>query len=169
MGCKGSCPKKEEGCPYPHHPPEKIRRREKPSKICYKELKMKNSCGRDKCPFQHDFDDKLRKDEAFLRRIREEKLRRAGKCVNEYRETGSCHNGVDCTFSHVISDEERNDPQLRKKMDELWAKIRARKKPLANNDSENQHGHKWADQENQMETLVSLFIEKLQGMRKQHT
>lgn len=169
MGCKGSCPKKEEGCPYPHQPPEKLRRREKPSKICYKELKMKNSCGRDKCPFQHEFDDKLRKDETFLRRIREEKLKRAGKCVNEYRETGSCHNGVDCTFSHVISDEERNDPQLRKKMDELWAKIRARKKPLANNDSKNQQGHKWANQENQMETLVSLFIEKLQGMRKQHT
>ena len=84
-------------------------------------------------------------------------------------ETGSCRNGAECTFSHVISDEERNDPRVREKMDKLWVKIRAQKKSLAVIDSGNHQGHKTVDQENQMEALVSLFIEKLQGMRKQHT
>ena len=54
-------------------------------------------------------------------------------------------------------------------MDELWVKIRAKKKPLAIIDRGNHQGHKKVDQENQMEALVSLFIEKLQGMRKQYT
>ena len=42
------------------------------------------------------------------------------KCVFEYMDPGSCKNGSTCSFSHIFSSEERNDSELRKKMNSRW-------------------------------------------------
>ena len=46
-----------------------------------------------------------------------EKEKKRGKCINEYREEGSCRKGKDrCRFSHDISPAERADPETQLKM-----------------------------------------------------
>ena len=136
------------------------------SRICYKELHSKGSCT-GVCNFDHEFDDRLRTDEAFLKRIREEKLSRAGKCVNEYRETGSCRNGVDCTFSHIISDEERENPEFKQKMEDKWNKMRHKKSPSKREERSQKDEH--VIQEKEIEDLVSIFLDKLKERVKRHT
>ena len=75
----------------------------------------------------------MRDNEAFRRKIREEKLNRAGKCVFEYMAPGSCSKGSHCTFGHIISEEEKNNLEMRRKMEEIWAKLGANRsrKPAA--------------------------------------
>ena len=86
--------------------------------ICFKEFSEKQSCPYgDECHFDHKFPDALRQDPKVASRIKEEREKKASKCVNEYHEKGSCKIGEKlCRFSHNITQDELDDPSMQLKM-----------------------------------------------------
>ena len=57
-----------------------------------------------------------RDDEQFLDACNKEKEEKAGKCIYEYRREKSCKKGKECAFSHKITDDDRKNEALKKKM-----------------------------------------------------
>ena len=119
----GSCPDPQR-CQFPHTSKPKTVDPAKPtqskgSRICFKELRVKDSCGRGmRCKFSHTITQEQRNDPEFVNKIKAEKEDRASKCVFEFRGSGACLKGKDCPFSHKISNEDRNNTDLKKKVDE---------------------------------------------------
>ena len=113
---KGSCPSTEsERCPYPHEKPTNVVVNQR---VCFHELlkgKNKCFCG-NRCKFSHKISDKQRNDQEFVAAVRKDKDTRANKCINEFRERGSCTKKTGCSFSHAITDEDRANGDMRKKI-----------------------------------------------------
>ena len=47
-----------------------------------------------------------------------EKEAKASKCINEFEGVNKCRRGLKCPFSHTISDEDKKNPELRKRIAE---------------------------------------------------
>ena len=50
--------------------------------------------------------------------MRKEKDAKASKCINEFVAKDKCHRGLKCPFSHSISNEDRKNPELRRRVAE---------------------------------------------------
>ena len=62
-----------------------------------------------------------------MQRNLKEKDDKASKCLNEFREKGLCKNKDKCPFSHKISDDDRKNDDLVKKMEEKCGVMKKRK------------------------------------------
>ena len=118
---RGSCPGKPT-CNVPHENPESRRR------ICFRELVKEGSCpwGKTKCRFSHQISKEEREDQGFIGLKRQEKDEKASKCINEFRQKGSCRGKGDCPFSHNITDHDRMDNSIQKRMEEKHTAIKNR-------------------------------------------
>ena len=110
------CPRKDDGCPFPH---KKV---PSPStlgiRVCFRELMQEGSCfrGAENCKFSHKISMEQRNDEGFVEKVRKVKDEKASKCVNEFNLVGSCTKKLCCPFSHSITEEDRKNPVMKKKM-----------------------------------------------------
>ena len=111
----GSCPNMNNGCPHMH---KRQKTKIANSRVCFRELMEKGSCprGENRCKFSHKINEELRTDAGFLEKVRQEKDVRAGKCINEFYQPGSCLKKVCCPFSHTITEQDRKNKDLCKKM-----------------------------------------------------
>lgn len=52
----------------------------------------------------------------FVNQALKEKEEKASKCMNQFRKIGSCYRRGKCPFSHKITDEDRQNKDIKKSM-----------------------------------------------------
>ena len=68
----------------------------------------------------------MRQNGELMKLIVDAKDEKASKCMNEFKEKDSCKKGKFCRFSHVITDDHRNDMAMRQMMDDRHKRVTGR-------------------------------------------
>ena len=138
--------------------------------ICYLEAMREGNCprGAAKCRFSHNIRPEVRNNDYLLKKAATAKEERAAKCVNEFFRPGSCKKGKSaCRFSHKISESHRQDPVLRRTMEEKFQwltgrQVNALNPPPAENHqistiNESDAGN-WQDQPGQTTSAGQYYV-----------
>ena len=126
---RGSCPG-QPTCTFSHEKPIKTvhgtENQPERTRVCFRELVEEGSCqwGDAKCRFSHKISAEQRADTNYVQARRKEKDEKASKCIHEFRSVGGCRNKERCSFSHGITEEDRNDAALKENINEKLSVIR---------------------------------------------
>ena len=94
--------------------------------ICYLHAVEAGSCRRQRCKFSHSIKPEMSTNPEVRAHVLNLKEEKAAKCVNEFFSSGSCRKGMMCRFSHKISENHRNDPTLRRMMEDKYFSLTGR-------------------------------------------
>ena len=80
------------------------------SNLCYNEVRRQGSCtfGATRCRYSHEIPANVKQNKEVALNI----IGQRNLCVNQFFEEGSCQKGDHCRFHHVITDEQRKDPNI---------------------------------------------------------
>ena len=118
--------------------------------------------GEGKCKFSHKISPEQRADESFIENVRKIKDEKASKCINEFNQAGSCTKGLFCPFSHNISDNDRQNKLMKKKMADKRSSFHNNKTVKNTSSSGKEVNTNNSGSENQMVQLMSKVIELLE-------